>query len=42
MTLLCLCIVFVPMFALGGVAGYLFRPLAEAIVFALLASFILS
>ncbi len=41
-TLLCLCIVFVPMFQLGGVAGYLFRPLAEAVVFALIASFILS
>ena len=34
--LLCICIVFVPMFQLGGVAGYLFRPLAEAVVFALL------
>ena len=33
-TLLCLCIVFVPMFQLGGVAGYLFRPMAEAVVFA--------
>ena len=42
MTLLCLCIVFVPMFQLGGVAGYLFRPMAEAVVFALLGSFILS
>jgi multidrug efflux pump subunit AcrB len=41
-TLLCLCIVFVPMFQLGGVAGYLFRPMAEAVVFALLASFLLS
>src|SRR5689334_14914813 len=41
-TLLCLCIVFVPMFQLGGVAGYLFRPLAQAVVFALLGSFILS
>ena len=41
-TLLCLCIVFVPMFQLGGVAGYLFRPMAEAVVFALLGSFILS
>ena len=41
-TLLCLCIVFVPMFQLGGVAGYLFTPLAEAVVFALLGSFILS
>jgi multidrug efflux pump subunit AcrB len=41
-TLICLCIVFVPMFELGGVAGYLFRPLAEAVVFALMGSFILS
>jgi CzcA family heavy metal efflux pump len=41
-TLLCLCIVFVPMFQLGGVAGYLFSPLAEAVVFALIGSFILS
>jgi multidrug efflux pump subunit AcrB len=41
-TLLCLCIVFVPMFQLGGVAGYLFRPLAEAVVFALIGSFTLS
>jgi multidrug efflux pump subunit AcrB len=41
-TLLCLCIVFVPMFQLSGVAGYLFRPLAEAVVFALIGSFILS
>jgi multidrug efflux pump subunit AcrB len=41
-TLLCLCIVFVPMFQLEGVAGYLFRPLAEAVVFALIGSFILS
>jgi multidrug efflux pump subunit AcrB len=41
-TLLVLDIVFAPMFALGGVAGYLFRPLAEAVVFALIGSFILS
>jgi multidrug efflux pump subunit AcrB len=41
-TLLCLCIVFVPMFQLGGVAGYLFRPMAEAVVFALIGSFLLS
>jgi multidrug efflux pump subunit AcrB len=41
-TLLVLSIVFAPMFGLGGVAGYLFRPFAEAVVFALLASFILS
>src|SRR6202021_2338138 len=42
LTPLCLCIVFVPMFQLGGVAGYLFRPMAEAVVFALIGSFILS
>jgi multidrug efflux pump subunit AcrB len=41
-TLLVLSIVFAPMFELGGVAGYLFRPLAEAVVFALLGSFLLS
>ena len=41
-TLLVLSIVFAPMFQLEGVAGYLFRPLAESVVFALLASFILS
>src|SRR5271154_5703394 len=41
-TLLCLCIVFVPMFQLGGVAGFLFTPMAEAVVFALIGSFILS
>jgi multidrug efflux pump subunit AcrB len=41
-TLICLCIVFVPMFQLAGVAGYLFRPMAEAVVFALIGSFILS
>ncbi|MDE3174676.1 MAG: efflux RND transporter permease subunit [Pseudomonadota bacterium] len=41
-SLLCICIVFVPMYGLGGVAGYLFRPMAEAVVFALIASYILS
>ncbi|WP_428312035.1 efflux RND transporter permease subunit [Hydrocarboniphaga sp.] len=39
---LAICIVFVPMFLLSGVARYLFVPLAEAVVFAMLASFILS
>ena len=39
---LCICIVFVPMFLLPGVARYLFVPLAEAVVFAMLASYILS
>ena len=41
-SLLCICIVFVPMFILGGIAGYLFRPMAEAVVFALIGSYILS
>jgi CzcA family heavy metal efflux pump len=39
---LCICIVFVPMFFLTGVARFLFVPLAEAVVFAMLASYILS
>ena len=39
---LCICIVFVPMFFLSGVARYLFVPLAEAVVFAMLASYVLS
>ncbi len=39
---LAICIVFVPMFFLGGVARYLFVPLAEAVVFAMLASYLLS
>jgi multidrug efflux pump subunit AcrB len=39
---LCICIVFVPMFFLTGVARYLFVPLAEAVVFAMLASYLLS
>jgi CzcA family heavy metal efflux pump len=39
---LCICIVFVPMFFLGGVAKYLFVPLAEAVIFAMLSSYILS
>ena len=39
---LCICIVFLPMFLLGGVAQYLFVPLAEAVVFAMLASYVLS
>ncbi len=41
-SLLCICIVFVPMFFLKGVAGFLFVPMAEAVVFAMIASFILS
>jgi multidrug efflux pump subunit AcrB len=39
---ICICIVFLPMFFLGGVARYLFVPLAEAVVFAMLASYVLS
>jgi multidrug efflux pump subunit AcrB len=39
---LSICIVFVPMFMLGGIAKYLFVPLAEAVVFAMLASYLLS
>jgi multidrug efflux pump subunit AcrB len=39
---LCICIVFVPMFFLTGVARYLFLPLAESVVFAMLASYIIS
>jgi multidrug efflux pump subunit AcrB len=39
---LCICIVFVPMFFLSGVAKYLFVPLAEAVVFAMIASYFLS
>jgi CzcA family heavy metal efflux pump len=39
---LCICIVFVPMFFLTGVAKYLFVPLAEGVVFAMLASYLLS
>jgi multidrug efflux pump subunit AcrB len=39
---ICICIVFLPMFFLSGVARYLFVPLAEAVVFAMLASYIFS
>ena len=39
---LCICIVWLPLSQLGGVSGYLFRPLAEAVIFAMIASFILS
>jgi len=39
---LAICIVFVPMFMLAGIARYLFIPLAEAVVFAMLASYVLS
>jgi len=41
-SLLCICVAFVPMFSLQGVAGFLFVPMALAVVFAMVASFILS
>jgi CzcA family heavy metal efflux pump len=41
-SLLCICVVFVPMFALKGVAGFLFVPMALSVIFAMIASFILS
>src|SRR5258707_11773899 len=39
---LCICIVFVPIFFLSGTAKYLFAPLAESVIFAMLASYLLS
>jgi len=39
---LCICIVFLPMFFLQGVSRYLFAPLAEAVMFAMIASYVLS
>src|SRR6476646_8793301 len=39
---LSICVVFLPMFFLSGVARFLFVPLAEAVVFAMLASYVLS
>ncbi len=41
-SLLCICIVFVPMFFLSGVARFLFVPMAEAVMFAMVCSFVLS
>ena len=41
-SLLCICVAFVPMFALTGIAGFLFVPMALAVVYAMIASFILS
>ncbi|HEY0233236.1 MAG TPA: efflux RND transporter permease subunit, partial [Dokdonella sp.] len=41
-SLLCICIVFVPMFFLQGIARFLFVPMAEAVIFAMICSFILS
>jgi multidrug efflux pump subunit AcrB len=41
-SLLCICIVFVPMFFLGGVARFLFVPMAESVMFAMVFSFLLS
>src|SRR5438876_3947058 len=39
---ICICIVFIPMFFLSGVAKFLFVPLAEAVIFAMLASYMWS
>src|SRR3569833_2813077 len=41
-SLLCICVAFVPMFSLQGVTNFLFVPMALAVVFAMIASFILS
>ena len=41
-SLLCICIAFVPMFFLQGIAHFLFVPMAEAVIFAMISSFILS
>ena len=41
-SLLCICIVFIPMFFLSGIARFLFVPMAEAVMFAMVWSFILS
>jgi multidrug efflux pump subunit AcrB len=41
-SLLCICIVFIPMFFLSGVARFLFVPMAEAVIFAMIFSFLLS
>jgi multidrug efflux pump subunit AcrB len=41
-TLLCMCMVFIPLLNLGGASGFLFRPMAKAVVFALIASYILT
>jgi multidrug efflux pump subunit AcrB len=41
-SLLCICIVFIPMFFLQGVARFLFVPMAKAVIFAMVCSFILS
>ncbi|TBR15377.1 MAG: efflux RND transporter permease subunit [Rugosibacter sp.] len=41
-SLLCICIVFVPMFFLEGIARFLFVPMAEAVMFAMACSFVLS
>jgi len=41
-SVMCICVVFVPMFFLSGVAQFLFAPMAMAVIFSLLASFVLS
>ena len=41
-SLICICVVFVPMFFFPGISGFLFAPMAEAVMFAMIASFVLS
>ncbi|MGF6902336.1 efflux RND transporter permease subunit [Paraburkholderia sp. GAS348] len=41
-SLLCICIVFVPMFSLSGISRFLFVPMAESVIFAMVSSFVLS
>src|SRR6478736_5372177 len=41
-SLVCICVVFVPMFFFPGISGFLFAPMAEAVMFAMIASFVLS
>lgn len=41
-SLLAICVVFIPMFQLGGVSGYLFLPLAKAVIYAMMGAFLLS
>jgi multidrug efflux pump subunit AcrB len=42
LSMLCICVVFVPMFYLPGVSGFLFVPMALSVIFAMVASFVLS
>ena len=42
LSMLCICVVFVPMFYLPGMSGFLFVPMAMSVIFAMIASFVLS